>query len=162
MPHRDYDIKTDLLTLCRKRRQLQLICTLCGYSHTWREGELALLARVLGNCQVGTFQKKAKCSNCGAKRPRAAIDFAQSTTRRWVPHRVGTLGEMLRQGRYLSVACERIGCGNSMQPDLAALVEEYGADYPLQRFLERCRCAKCQARWPEVSLQAPPVNWLAP
>ncbi len=158
MPHREYDIQADLLTLCRKRRQLQFICSLCGYWRTWHSGELALLAKVLRNCKVCEFQKKAKCSHCGGKQPRAVIDFADCTTRRWVPHRVGTLGDMLRERRYVSVSCERIGCGNNMRPDLAALIEKYGADYPLQRFLERCRCAKCQARWPQVSLQAPQVR----
>jgi len=158
MPHRDYDIKTDLLTLCRKRRQLQLICTMCGYCRAWQGHELVRLAQALGNCSVGRFRARAFCSRCGAKQPRPAIEFMNYATQRSVPLRVGTLGDVLAERRYLSVSCGRIGCGNSMQPDLAALVEKYGADYPLQRFLERCRCGKCQARWPQVGLQVPPMK----
>jgi hypothetical protein len=157
MPHREYDIQTDLLTLCLKRRQLQLICRACAYRRTWRGVELAQLTRTVGNCKVCEFQNKARCSQCGAGRPKAAIDFADATTRRLAAHRVGSLGQVLARGGYLAVHCERLHCGHSTRPDLAALVARLGQDYPLQRYLERCRCTKCQARWPEIGLQVPPM-----
>jgi hypothetical protein len=70
--------------------------------------------------------------------------------------RVGTIGDLQRERRSLSLCCQNHRCAHSAKVDLAELVRERGASYPLQRALERARCLKCGARWPRGSLIAPP------
>jgi hypothetical protein len=72
--------------------------------------------------------------------------------------RVGSIGDLLRERRSLYLCCQNYRCTHSAKVDLPALVRERGASYPLQRALERARCLRCGARWPRVSLIAPPDN----
>jgi hypothetical protein len=46
-------------------------------------------------------------------------------------------------------------CGGASKVDPSDLADTYGADYPLDRYLARCTCARCGARGATITIQPP-------
>jgi hypothetical protein len=62
--------------------------------------------------------------------------------------KVGTLGDLAKRSRLLRLEC--LAWRRYTNLDLRDLINDYGADTPLQDFIERAVCRKCGARWPQV------------
>lgn len=58
-------------------------------------------------------------------------------------------------------------CGRGTKHDPSDIVDKVGGDYPVKRFLERCRCDRCGTKGASLTLQPPhmpdgsdrPRNW---
>ncbi len=70
--------------------------------------------------------------------------------------RVGTVGDLIRERRTIWLDCAKRHHSAEMDP--TAVAAAHGSDLAVQRFLERTRCTKCGARYPEVDLKVPPVS----
>jgi hypothetical protein len=68
--------------------------------------------------------------------------------------RVGTIGDLVDQGRTIWIDCEK--CGHRAELDPAAIAAAHGRGLPVQRFLERCYCSGSRARYPQIGMIVPP------
>ena len=78
--------------------------------------------------------------------------------RKWDKKRIGTLADIKAAKLQLRLWCERRECWRGVDMDLDALIARFGETMPLQAVLERARCEKCGARWPEVGCQTVPAD----
>jgi len=65
--------------------------------------------------------------------------------------RVGTLGDLERDRRVVTVTCPN---WHSASWPGWYLAERYGADLPLQTFMDRCRCSCCDRRVEDLKVAA--------
>jgi hypothetical protein len=72
--------------------------------------------------------------------------MAHSPKRRYV----GTLGEIARAGRTLTLNCGH--CDDRAEQDIVALIAAYGVDCPLQQIVDRAVCQPCGRRNISVTL----------
>lgn len=69
--------------------------------------------------------------------------------------------------KWIWVNCTNDKCGRGTKHDPSDIVDKVGIDYPIQRFLDRCRCERCGTRGATITLQPPhmpdgsdqPRNW---